>query len=48
MGEAGLVWEIDDARGVEIRRADLPPRSGLGLDFLLHRHEADIGVTQED
>jgi hypothetical protein len=48
MGEAGFVRQIDDAGGVIIRGADLPPRSGLRLDFLLHRCEPDIGVAQED
>jgi hypothetical protein len=48
MGESGFVGEIDHARGVEIRWADGAAGSGLRLDFLLHRHEPDIGVTQED
>jgi hypothetical protein len=33
---------------MEIRRPDFPPRSGLRLDFRLHRHEADIRITQEN
>ena len=48
MGEPRLIRQIDDARGMEIRGADLPPRSGLRLDFLLHRREADIRIAQED
>ena len=48
MGEPRLIRQINDARRMEIRRPDLPPRSGLRLDFILHCDKADIRIAQED
>ena len=41
MGEPRLIRQLDHARRTEIRRPDLPPRSGLWFEILFHRHEAD-------
>ncbi len=48
VGEACLVRQINDTRGMVIRRADLPACSGLGFQLLFDGSEFHIGIAQEN